>query len=109
MPERIQSYTDYDLGKISGVPLGFTDACFQKGIWFTASAEDTHSTYDDGPCLGSAIGYIEKDGELQSMHRLLINEKPEGIWVLPDGDCYVVTDADDISQPSRLYYGKVPV
>ena len=47
-----------DLGQIDGVPLSFTDGASlpDGGMVFTAVAEDTEDTYNDGACLGAAIG-----------------------------------------------------
>ena len=55
-----------DLGQIDGVPLSFTDgASLPDGsMVFTAVAEDTEDTYNDGACLGAAIGVAARDGTL---------------------------------------------
>ena len=50
-----------DLGQLGDVPLGFTDLAVDSigRLWFSAAAEDTASTYDDGPCRGSVIGRLD--------------------------------------------------
>jgi hypothetical protein len=62
----------YDLGAMAGVPLAFTDgAALANGSWvFSAVAEDSDSSYDDGSCLAAAIGIVDRDGTLRSLQRL---------------------------------------
>jgi hypothetical protein len=112
MPERVVGFTEYNLGSISGVPLSFTDACFQSshGIWFLAAAENLDSTYDDGECIGSALGLIRKDGQLQNIYRLNVRGKAEGLWIeAGTHSFFVVTDSDDVGQPSKMYKGSLPL
>ena len=97
---------DYALGDIDGVPLSFTDATgLPDGrLIFTAVAEDTDDPYDDGRCLGSAIGLIES-GKLCRVERVDEGCKIEGIHAQPDGDTIrllLVTDADDADIPAQL-------
>ncbi len=57
--QQIQFYP-LALPMINGVAFGFTDACLvDEVIYFSASAEDTNSTYEDGAVLGSGIGKID--------------------------------------------------
>ena len=97
----------FDLGAIDGVCLAFTDgAALPGGGWvFTAVAEDSDSSYADGPCRGSAVGVVAADGMLLSMRRLIGGNKVEGIAVRVDGNgtaLFMVTDADDPAQASWL-------
>ncbi len=61
-----------DLGQIDGVPLSFTDGAGlpDGGMVFTAVAEDTEDTYNDGACLGAAIGVAARDGRVRFIERL---------------------------------------
>jgi hypothetical protein len=91
---------EHDLGAIAGVPLAFTDgASLPDGRWvFSAVAERTDNAYDDGACLGAAIGVVGSDGRVQAVHQLQPTRKVEGIEArLVDGRIALglVTDADD--------------
>ena len=95
------------LGSVGGVPLGLTDgAALQGGAWaFSAVAENTDNSYQDGACVGSAIGTVGPDGKVQQLHTLQAAPKVEGISVLADGDawvCTLVTDPDDPGLASQL-------
>jgi hypothetical protein len=97
-----------DLGQIKGIPLGFTDAAAVLGgdIVFTAIAEDTDDTYNDGPCVGAAIGIVDSDGHLRCLHRLDRPYKVEGVSARLDGNVIrllLVTDADDAEIPAGLF------
>jgi len=51
----------FNLPVYKGVPSGFSGACMlpnNRGLLFTASMEDTGSSYEDGAVLGSYIGII---------------------------------------------------
>ncbi len=89
-----------DLGAVDGVPLGLTDgAALGGGSWvFSAVAEDTHSSYLDGACAGSAIGLVGPNGVVLELHMLQGSPKIEGITALAQGEglmLTMVTDADD--------------
>ena len=92
-----------DLGDAGGVPYGITDgAALPGGGWiFSAVAEDTGDSYNDGPCAGSAIGWVGSDGRLQRMEPLAGSPKVEGI-ALVDGRLLMVTDADNPTVTSQL-------
>ena len=106
-PHRVLHHT---LGEIDGVPLGFTDGCAlpgdPQGRWlFSAAAEATGNAYDDGRCLGSAVGLIGADGRLLHLQGLALPCKVEGIAAtLEDAGIRLrmVTDADDRAQPGLL-------
>ena len=96
--------TQFDLGIVDGVPLGFTDGAALpngEGWLFSAVAENTDDSYADGECVASAIGWVGADGVLQRMAALEGAPKVEGI--APAGDrLLMVTDADDPACASRL-------
>lgn len=95
------------LGDIDGVPLCFTDGAplAQGETIFTAVAENTDNSVDDGACAGSAIGIIDRAGHVTRIQRLTDNHKVEGIAasVCADGlNLLLVTDGDDASKPALL-------
>ena len=97
----------FELGTIGGVALGFTDAAaLPGGGWvFSAVAEDNASSYADGACRGAALGIVAPDGRLQSLRRLALPDKIEGIDAQRQADAvvlFMVTDADDPKQASWL-------
>jgi hypothetical protein len=103
----VQDVTDYELGKIDGVPLGFTDGATMRGgaITFTAVAEETGDAYVDGQCAGSAIGIIGGNDTLRALWPLTPPLKVEGIAVMEtdrEVALRVVTDADDPTIPAQL-------
>lgn len=99
--------TRFALGAIDGVPLSFTDgAALPGGDWlFSAAAEDTADTYNDGRCSGSAIGLIDAGGTIRWQERLSLDCKVEGIAASLVGETIgllMVTDGDDRRQPAQL-------
>ena len=95
------------LGAVDGVPLAFTDgAALPDGSWlFSAVAEQTDNSYDDGACLAAAIGIALSDGTVRSMQRLDPTRKIEGIEVQVAGGTVtvgMVTDADDPVIPAEF-------
>ncbi len=102
-----QSIVPMSLGDIDGVPLAFTDAAaLGDGGWvYSAVAEDNANSVADGECLGSAIGLVSPDGQLQRLWRLAQPYKVEGLAVQRQGRhlaLCLVTDADDPQQPAWL-------
>lgn len=102
-----------DLGAIDGVPLSFTDGASlpDGGMVFTAVAEDTEDTYNDGACLGAAIGVADHDGTLRSLERLDECHKVEGVAAHVDNNVIrllLVTDADDPAIPAALFSASLP-
>jgi hypothetical protein len=90
----------FDLGTIDGIPLGFTDgAALPDGaVVFTAVAEDSESTYEDGPCVGAAVGIFDRDGRVCFLQPLDATHKVEGISAQIEDDVIrllLVTDADE--------------
>ncbi|CAN7426540.1 hypothetical protein LJR118_002767 [Acidovorax sp. LjRoot118] len=96
--------TQFDLGSVDGVPLGFTDGAALpngEGWLFSAVAENTDDSYADGECVASAIGWVGADGVLERMAPLQGAPKVEGIALAGDR-LLMVTDADDPERASRL-------
>jgi hypothetical protein len=105
----LRSVRTVDLGSVQSVPLTFTDLAPDPrgGYLFTASAEMTDNPYDDGQVLGSAMGRMNADGEVQEMRLFDRPVKIEGLdaSLKADGGCEVrlVSDADDPSRASELF------
>ena len=81
--------TEFALGEVVGVPLGFTDGvALPGGGWiFSAVAEDTGDSYADGACGGSAIGWVSAGGELQRIQAIAGAPKVEGIALAGPAAC----------------------
>ena len=106
-PLTASSHQTCDLGHINDIPLTFTDAAVlpDGGIVFSAVAEDTEDTYNDGVCAGAALGLLAADGTRRWIRHLKTSTKIEGIDVERSGDGFIilmVTDADDIAIPAQL-------
>jgi hypothetical protein len=106
----------YDLGSVGDVPLCFTDASPlpDGGVAFTAVAEDTDNSYDDGQCAGAAVGVMRKDGNIAFVERLDEALKVEGIDARVKGKgkkrvikVWMVTDADDRDIAARLVKAEI--
>lgn len=104
-----ESIVQYDLGRIEGSRLTFTDALAAGGaLVYTATAEASPNAVDDGPVAGSALGVIGADGEarwteLRSADGTRFEGKVEGVarGTRP-GTVYVIVDRDDPDRPSEL-------
>lgn len=98
----------YDLGHSGDVVLTFTDAdALPDGrLVFAAAAEDTSDPYEDGAIVGSAVGIIGRDGDIERVEPLADTTlKVEGVdAVLSDEQIHLllVCDADDPDVPSPL-------
>ena len=95
------------LGSQQGVPLSPTDgAALPGGAWaFSAVAEATNDSVQDGACVGSAVGIVGPDGQVRQMHMLQGSPKVEGIAVQAKGkdwELTLVTDPDDAAIASQL-------
>ena len=102
-----------DLGAIDGIPLSFTDgASLPDGAMvFTAVAEDTEDTYNDGACLGAAIGVVAPDGTVRLLEPLDECHKVEGVAARIEDNVVrllLVTDADDPAIPANLFAATLP-
>ena len=103
---KLRAVREYDLGEVDGVAFGFTDAtALPDGGWlFSAVAEATDNSYDDGSCSGAAIGVIGPDGALRAVQDLAPRRKVEGVDARQvQGKLVIgmVTDADDPEQPAE--------
>ena len=94
------------LGELGGVALGFTDgAALANGRWlFSAAAENTADSYNDGVCLGAVIGVVERDGRVRRLAELDGRWKVEGMALDEAGDLLLVTDADDPATAASLLH-----
>lgn len=94
LPQAIQSL---QLGVLDGVALGFTDGvALSDGRWlFSAVAENTGDSYNDGACMGAVIGLVQRDGQVRRLAQLDGSWKVEGIALAEDGSLLLVTDGDD--------------
>lgn len=104
--------TEYVLGEINNVPLCFSDAvALPNGdLLFSAIAEDTGDSYNDGACIGAAVGILKADGSLHAVLPLATAYKVEGIDASVIGSVVhlmLVTDADDAEQPALLLTAEV--
>lgn len=102
-----------EIERIDGVPLTFTDGASlpDGGMVFSAVAEDTDDSYNDGGCLGAAIGIVARDGTLRYLDRLDGRHKVEGVSASVNGDTIellLITDADDASIPACLFSAMIP-
>lgn len=106
----IRAVGHYELGRVDGIPLCFTDgaALVDGRIVFSAVAEDTLDSYRDGPCAGAAIGTIGVDGSLESIELIDAPFKIEGIHAEEQDKAlklWLVSDADDVNTPAALLLG----
>jgi len=77
-------FNSFKLANIDHVESSFTDATLVKNeIFFTATAEDSQSTYTDGKILGSFIGSIDPQSlKLIFSHKISGSHKFEGLTLL---------------------------
>jgi hypothetical protein len=109
-PEPTQ-FTQYSLGDLGGVPLGFTDAtAWGDRVLFTASAEKSPDAVRDGHVSGSVIGVLEPNGRscwapISDAGGAAVQEKAEGLLIADAdaGELWVVADVDDETRPSELW------
>jgi len=108
LPELPVDVQTVDLGRVDGVPLGFTDAAALPDgrLVFSAVAESVDDTYHDGPCVGAAIGILDVAGQVQRLEFVQPLRKIEGVDAHLDGDVVrllLVSDADDRRSPGELF------
>lgn len=106
-PPDLQNIRQYDLGRLNGLTLTFTDATVaQQGILFSAAAEDSPDVTADGIVSGSAIGILGDRPrwiELCTPNGDLFMGKVEGLCPTQDSHrLLIVTDADDPTLPCEL-------
>ena len=95
-----------EMGRHGEVPFSFTDASWVGDrIVFTAAAENTDDSYEDGPTLAAGIGVLTLDGQIEHFAPIAPVHKVEGISARRDGArtrCLLVNDEDDPAIPSSL-------
>jgi hypothetical protein len=106
-----------DLGHVEGVPLTITDAALvsgHAGLWaVSAAAENTANSYADGPCVGSAVAFLNASNEVVAKHLLFGAPKVEGIVATRSTSgpglitITMVTDADDPLRASQVLRAQV--
>ena len=105
--------TQYDLGAIDSVRLGFTDAipATRTHVLYSAAAEASKNAVDDGVVVGSALGVIPNDRRQPARWAMIRDEKSkpfvgkaEGLVLYPGGAsrALIVIDVDDYAKPSEL-------
>ncbi len=108
---RVARVRRYDLGTVAGVGLAITDAISLPSglVLVSAAAEDSPSTYDDGPVVGSALALLDGDRLLDKAELPLLDgqvAKLEGLALVGQRDdvldLVAVVDADDPEVPSLL-------
>jgi hypothetical protein len=109
-PDELAAIRGYDLGKIDGVPLCFSDATTLTDglVCFTASAEGQ----DDGDIHGSVVGTITGAGSVRRLRTIDPRWKVEGVHATIDTgviDFLFVCDQDDPDTPSPLLSATMPV
>ena len=101
------SIQPYSLGEIQDVPLCFTDAAvLPDGSWvFSAAAEATDNSYQDGEFVGAALGLVNAQGTVVQCHLLDATYKIEGVSVSVHEnvlELHLVTDGDNPAQAAVL-------
>jgi hypothetical protein len=104
----------YELGELGGAKLTFSDASPLGGelLVFTASAESSPNTYDDGEILGSVVGTIGRDGHLRRLRTIDRAYKVEGVHAAMEAGVMTLTfvcDQDDPDAASPLLSATMPV
>lgn len=104
----------FDLGELNGQPLTFSDASplDDELLVFTASAEASESTYEDGEILGSVVGTIDRGGEVHRLRTIDRRHKVEGVHGVLDSGVIALTfvcDQDDPEVPSPLLSATMPL
>ena len=108
---RVSGLRRYDLGAVAGVGLAITDAIGLSGglVLVSAAAEDSPTTYDDGPVVGSALALLDGDQLVDLAELPLLDGevvKVEGLALAGQRDdvldLVAVVDADDPEVPSLL-------
>jgi len=104
--DALRSISAVKLGELTGQALGFTDlAVSGDRLLFTAAAEASPNTYEDGACAGSAVGVLSPQGEVQDLVPLAGSWKIEGLWAAPAADAFelwLVADPDERSARAPL-------
>jgi uncharacterized protein DUF6929 len=110
----LQALRSYDLGELDGAKLTFSDASALGAelLVFTASAESSPNTYEDGQILGSVVGTIDLDGEVRRLRTIDRAYKVEGVHATLDTGVMALTfvcDQDDPDVASPLLSATMPL
>jgi hypothetical protein len=110
----LQALRSYDLGTLEGAKLTFSDASPLGGevLVFTASAESSPDTYEDGAILGSVVGTIDLDGDVRRLRTIDRRYKVEGVHATLDTGVMTLTfvcDQDDPEAASPLLSATMPL
>ena len=105
-----RAIAQFDLGVLSGLPLGFTDATISgETLLYTAAAEASAAASTDGAVSGSVVGVIPLKGNLRyapltDAQGRRTRDKIEGLVAVPGSAdrVFVVIDADDPQRASEL-------
>ncbi|CAA9494972.1 MAG: hypothetical protein AVDCRST_MAG38-2870 [uncultured Solirubrobacteraceae bacterium] len=113
-PGEVAALRSYDLGRLDGVELTFSDATplGRDLLVFTASAEAQESGGGDGSIRGSVIGTIDAGGDVQRLRTIDRRYKVEGVHASIDTgvmDLLFVCDQDDPGTPSPLLSAAMPL
>ncbi len=108
-PPTVDNIVQYQLGKLDDQPLNFSDAEAVDGVvLYSASAEESHGSGQDGAIGGSVLGVIDSQGarwtRLITEDHSDFKEKIEGLSV-GFGDrqrAFFVVD-DDKDEPSAMF------
>jgi hypothetical protein len=94
------------LGQLRGTPLSLTDLTLAGDqLLFSAAAEASPNTYEDGVCAGSVLGSVSPTGEVLRVAAVSPPLKIEGICVQHNTQSrrlWLVADADDRSARAPL-------
>lgn len=101
--DSVLSMQKVQLPELDGTPLSLTDlAVHASGLVFSAAAEATANTYDDGACAGSVVGRLCEDGSATDVVTVAQGLKLEGICSAGAHTLYAVADADDANAQAPL-------
>ncbi|MBA3392987.1 MAG: hypothetical protein H0T89_10100 [Deltaproteobacteria bacterium] len=104
-PPAVRAVDRYDLGEVSGIRIGFTDACaFDDRVFFVAAAEASIDAIADGLVLASQLGVIE--GDVVRAIPLAIGGAPckvEGLALTLQDRAWIAVDPDDAEVPTQLH------
>lgn len=104
----LRNIVQYDMGRVGGVSLGFTDAAAVADyVYFSAAAEDSENALVDGPVLGSVVGVLRPDGTCGWIDVLEggggFGAKIEGLVVCDGAEtAYAIVDCDSPDAASEL-------
>jgi hypothetical protein len=101
--ESVSSIHRVQLPELGGVPLSLTDLTVHEDrLAFSAAAEASANTYDDGACAGSVIGRLSSEGTATELVLVASDLKLEGICSAGPQTLYAVADADDANAQAPL-------